>query len=177
MAMDILKRIERFGIDLDCDPVFVPEGFEVIEHLKQGYLNWNPIKPQIELCLSPGQYRGTMNATKVFEGLSEFNGSPVNANALDYLLRLYPQKPWIIPESWKTVEHYNSKHILFWGTRYKYEGGICVRTLDWSADARVQVWKSGYCWVDNILNVQYPAAILQRGAAVQPSQVSPPPGE
>jgi hypothetical protein len=37
-----------------------------------------------------------------------------------------------------------------------------VRSLGWSADARVQGWTSGYCWVDNLLNSQSPAAMIRK---------------
>jgi hypothetical protein len=162
--MEIRFKAERYGIDLNADPVFIPSGFEVLEHLKEGFLEWNPIRPQIELYLAPGQSKGILDGEKVFEGLRGFEGVPVNANALDFFLSHYRQKPIIIPEEWKKLEHYKSKHILFWGTRYRFEGGICVRSLDWNADARVHEWRSGYCWVDNVLNSQYPAAMLRKAA-------------
>ena len=151
-----------FGIDLDADPVHVPEGFEVVEHIKGGLLSWNPRRPKIELYVSPGQRKGVLHGEKVFEELAEFDGIPVNANALDYFINNISRIPWIIPDEWKRVELHTTKYILFWGTRYRFEEGICVRSLCWSADARVQAWKAGYCWVDHLLSSQYPAAMMRK---------------
>jgi hypothetical protein len=161
-AMRVEHNEMRYGVDLDAGPVVVPEGFEVVEHLLCGHLEWNPLKPQIELYLPVGQRKGLMEGGKVFEQLLAFDGRPVNANMLDYLLANLAVKPWLIPESWKNVENSTEKHILFWGTRYRFEGGICVRSLNWNADARERVWRAGYCWVDNRLNAQFPAAMLRK---------------
>jgi hypothetical protein len=150
------------GIDLNADPIYVPEGYEVIEHIQGGLLNWNYQRPKIELYLTPSQRKGVVQGEKVLEELEEFDGIPVNANALDFFINSLPYKPWIIPEDWKRIELHKTKYILFWGTRYRFEGGICVRTLCWSADARVQEWKAGYCWVDNLLNSQYSAAMIRK---------------
>ena len=157
--------IKTYGIDLDADPVHVPGGFEVIEHIKGGFLGWTPHKPQIELYLPEVQRKGVVPGEKVFEALEKFDGTIVNANALDFLIDHIADFPWIIPEDWKNVEMHRTKHILFWGTRYRFEDGICVRTLEWSADARERVWKAGYCWVDNQLNSQFPAAMIRKPAA------------
>ena len=159
-------KIKSFRINLDADPVFVPEGFEVVEHHKCGVLNWNPIRPQIELYLPPVQRKGVVDGIQVFEELKDFQGMSANANLLDYLINNVAHKPWIIPEVWKQLELHRSKHILFWGTRYRFEGGVCVRSLDWHEDAREQVWKSGYCWVDIPLNSQFPAAMIRKPAVV-----------
>jgi hypothetical protein len=153
---------KTYGIDLDAGPVFVPEGFEVVEHLKGGVLHWNPKRPKIELYLTPGQRKGVVHGAKVLAELEAFDGIPVNANALDYFINNVSCIPWIIPDEWKNVELHTTKYILFWGTRYRFEGGICVRSLCWSADARVQEWKSGYCWVDHLLNSQFPAAMIHK---------------
>ena len=160
--MRYAEHSKSYGIDLDADPVFVPEGFEVVEHRRGGLLNWNPRRHQIELYLTADQRKGIVDGQKVFEELETFNGTLVNANGLDYFINNLSTKPWLIPEDWKNVEQHKAKHILFWGTRYRFEGGICVRSLNWSADAREQVWKSGYCWVDNRLNSQFPAAVIRK---------------
>jgi hypothetical protein len=162
--MRLSENTKSFGIDLDADPIHLPPGFEVVEHVKGGLINWIPSKPQIALYLTPGQRKGIVPGEAVFEELATFEGTPVNANALDYFLDNLSRLPWIIPPEWKLIEHYTSKHILFWGTRYRFEGGICVRSLDWNADARERVWKSGYCWVDVPLNAQFPAAMLRKSA-------------
>jgi hypothetical protein len=155
---------KTYGIDLDADPVFVPTGFEVVEHLRGGFLNWTPTKPQIELYLPEAQRKGVVDGAMVFEELEKFEGIMANANALDFLIGHVVERPWMIPEEWKNVEQNRMKHILFWGTHYRYEGSICVRSLDWSADARERVWKAGYCWIDNRLNSQFPAAMIRRAA-------------
>jgi hypothetical protein len=164
--MLLMDKAPTSGIDLGADPVFVPEGFEVVEHMRGAVIEWNPTSPLIELYLPAAQRKGILAGEKVFQELAAFNGMPVNANALDYFLANLFQKPWIIPEAWKRIDNYASKHILFWGTRYKFEDGICVRSLDWSADARDRGWKAGYCWVENYLNAQFPAAML-RGPAIK----------
>jgi hypothetical protein len=162
--MRFAEYSKTFVIDLDADPEFVPGGFEVIEHRRGGLVTWNPHKPKIELYITPDQRKGIVPGGKVLEELEKFEGTMVNANLLDYLANSVATKPWIIPDDWKNVEQSRTKHILFWGTRYKFESGICVRTLDWSADAREQVWKPGYCWIDNLLNSQFPAAMIRKPA-------------
>lgn len=155
---------KTYGIDLDADPVFVPNGFEVVEHLRGGFLNWIPTKPGIELYLPEGQRKGVVDGAMVLEELEKYEGVMVNANALDFLIGHVIERPWMIPEEWMNVEQHRMKHILFWGTRYRYEESICVRSLDWSADARERVWKAGYCWIDNRLNSQFPAAMIRKAA-------------
>jgi hypothetical protein len=166
MPMILGEKARCYRIDLDADPVFVPEGFEVIEHRLGGVLEWNPKKPQIELYLTPIQRKGIADGCLVFEELKEFDGTMANANLLDFFVNNLAHKPWIMPDEWKQVELHQSKHILFWGTRYRFEGGVCVRSLEWHADAREHEWKSGYCWVDIPLNSQFPAAMIRRPAAV-----------
>jgi hypothetical protein len=163
--MGIRDNKEKFGIDLSADPLILPKGFEVIEHLRGGFLEWNPLLSQIVLHLVPGQGQGTMDGHQVFEKLGSFDGTPVNANMLDYFVNNMAHKPWVIPKEWENVEHHRSKHILFWGTRYRFEGAPCVRSLNWSADAREQVWRPGYCWIDSTLNPQFPAAMLRAPAS------------
>jgi hypothetical protein len=156
--------VKSYGIDLDADPVFVPPGFEVVEHIRGGFLNWTPHRPQIELYLPDAQRKGVVGGHKVYEAIQNFDGTIVNANALDFLINHVGDFPWIIPDAWKNVEMSRTKHILFWGTQYRYEDGICVRTLEWSADARERVWKAGFCWIDNQLNSQFPAAMVRKTA-------------
>jgi len=156
-----------YEINLDANPIFVAPGFEVIEHRVGGFLHFTPKKPQIELYLSPTQRKGVFSSTDLVEELKEFDGIQVNANALDYFIAHMQENPWIIPEEWKDVEQHASKYILFWGTRHLYEEGICVRTLEWSADARKLECQSRYGWIDNRLNSQFPAAIMRRPATTE----------
>ncbi|MGD0546654.1 MAG: hypothetical protein ABR991_02360 [Terracidiphilus sp.] len=165
--MRFREQTKTHGIDLDADPVHVPNGFEVVKHLKGGFLAWTPHRPQIELYLTEEQRKGVVEGEKVLGDLENFDGTMVNANALDFFIDHVANFSWIIPEAWKNVEQHRAKHILFWGTRYRYEGGICVRTLEWSADARERVWRSGYCWIDNRLNSQFPAAMIRKPAAIE----------
>jgi hypothetical protein len=162
--MRFRETVKTYGIDLEADPVFVPVGFEVIEHIKGGFLAWTPNKPQIELFMPEAQRKGILPGEKVLEALKAYDGSIANANVLDFLLGHAVDSPWIIPEEWKKVESNRTKHILFWGTQYRYQEGICVRTLEWNADARERVWRAGFCWVDNQLNSQFPAAMIRKQA-------------
>jgi hypothetical protein len=165
--MRFSKNIKTYGIDLDADPVHVPPGFEVVEHIKGGFQAWTPHRPQIELYLPEAQRKGVVAGWKVQEALEKFDGTMVNANALDFLIDHVTDSPWIVPEEWKKLDTQRTKHILFWGTRYRFEGSICVRTLDWNADAREQVWRAGYCWIDNQLNSQFPAAMIRQPALLK----------
>ncbi|MGA2351287.1 MAG: hypothetical protein ABSF70_12710 [Terracidiphilus sp.] len=167
--MRFTESKKSYGIDLDADPVFVPNGFEVVEHRKGGFVAWTPHKPQFELYLPESQRKGIVEGAKVLEELEKFDGTIVNANALDFLIDHVVDFPWIIPDAWKNVDLQRTKHILFWGTKYLYDGSLCVRSLDWSADARERVWRSGYCWIENRLNSQFPAAMMRKPAPVASS--------
>jgi hypothetical protein len=164
MAMRFGENKKSFLIDLSADPFVVPPGFEVVEHIKGDFLNWIPNRPPIELYLTPDQRKGIVEGAKLLEDLDKYEGTMANANALDYLFEHLTAAPWIIPDDWKNVEQHRSKHILFWGTRYRHEGSLCVRTLEWNADAREQVWRTGYCWIDNRMNSQFPAAMVRKQA-------------
>ena len=63
------KRL--YGIDLDADPVIVPSGFEVIKHIKGGFLEWNPRRPQIELYLTADQRKGISGSKVLTSPLPE----------------------------------------------------------------------------------------------------------
>jgi len=69
--MRFTDATQTFGINLDADPVFVPEGFEVVEHIKGGFLNWNPKRPKIELYVTPNQRKGVLHGEQVFEELEK----------------------------------------------------------------------------------------------------------
>lgn len=114
-----IRPIERL-INCDADP-FVPEGWEVEEHIKGGQFQWNP--NGIKLYLSKKQQNGSIEGNKLRKELA--NEPVLNANILDYLLA----HPELIPEEWK------GKYIFFWGTIYRYsDGRLCVRCLYWSGD-------------------------------------------
>ena len=105
-------------IDCDADP-FVPNGWKVEEHKKDGQCKWDAA--QVALYLSDPQKEGkTIEGNKL---RTELNGKPVlNANVLDYLLK----HPHLIPEEWE------DKYVFFWGTIYRRSGGrLGVRCLYW----------------------------------------------
>ncbi|MFH1584955.1 MAG: hypothetical protein ABIB12_02390 [Patescibacteria group bacterium] len=134
--------VVKHVIDCDADP-FCPDGWTVGEHRKGGQLEWDPAK--VALYLSENQQDG-----KVIEGnqlREELKGKPVyNANLLDYLLA----HSELIPESWK------GKFVFFWGTIYRYPGGILlVRSLIWSGDR----WSWNLSWLDYGFHGNFPAAV------------------
>jgi len=136
-----IVRVEHI-IDCDANP-FVPDGWQVEEHIKGGQLAFNPAK--INLYLSKGQKKG-----KVIQGHNlrkELKGQPVlNANVLDYLLA----HPELIPEEWK------SKAVFFWGTIYRNsDGGLDVRYLYWCGGQ--WGWDDG--WLDCDFYGSGPAAV------------------
>lgn len=134
--------VVRHVIDCDADP-FLPEGWKVESHKRQGQLEWDPTK--VKLHLSPNQ-----QDCKCIEGnklRKELENEPVlNANALDYLLA----RPELIPEEWK------GKYVFFWGTIYRYSDGIlCVRCLDWNGGR----WGWAYDWLGRGFGGSLPAAL------------------
>jgi hypothetical protein len=103
-------------IDGDAEP-FVPNGWKVEEHKKDGRRKWDAA--QVELYLSDPQKEGK---TIVGDKLrAELSRKPVlNANVLDYLVK----HPLLIPEEWE------DKFVFFWGTIYRRSGGrLGVRCL------------------------------------------------
>lgn len=105
--------VEHF-IDMGAKPFIPDEGWEVAEHTGSGLWKWEPKKIQLIKHL-------TSDTSKMFRGYDvekdmNFRTS-FNANLLDYLLKY----PGLIPKEW------HQKSIFFWGTKYKLEGGPCVR--------------------------------------------------
>jgi len=136
-----IVRVEPI-IDCDANP-FVPDGWQVEEHIKAGQLAFDPAK--ISFYLSKVQKKG-----KVIKGHNlreELKGQPVlNANVLDYLL----DNPELIPGDWK------GKHVFFWGTIYRhFDGNLRVRYLCWSGSQLG--W--GYRWLGSGFNDDHPAAV------------------
>ncbi|MDD2647119.1 MAG: hypothetical protein PHV78_03215 [Patescibacteria group bacterium] len=131
--LDELKKMLRKDgiIDLDADP-FLPNGWQVEQHIKGGSFKCDP--NQVELYLANGQKGGKVirghELRKELEGKSVFN-----ANLLDWLLA----HPQFIPDSWK------GKAVFFWGTVYRNANGdLCVRCLYWSGSG----WSWNYNWLD-----------------------------
>ena len=134
--------VVKHVIDLDANP-FVPDGWEVDEHIKGGQLEWNPA--MVALYVSEDQQNG-----KVIQGLKlrkELKGKPVyNANLLDYLLA----HPELIPESWKGQE------VFFWGSIYRDRGGsLNVRYLHWNGSR----WHWIFHLLDGVWRADDPAAV------------------
>ena len=152
-GMEVVKRLisgaakaviqfVKHIVDMDADP-YIPDGWKVESHKKQGNLEWDATK--VQLYLSRQQ-----QGDKYIEGnklRKELESQPVlNANLLDYLLA----HPELIPEEWK------GKYTFFWGTVYRYSGGdLCVRFLYW--DGRSWYWF--YRWLDNYFSSSCPAAV------------------
>lgn len=130
-------------IDLDADP-FVPDGWQVVEHQKQGEFEWDPA--EVSLYLSNEQQGNIyIEGNKLREELK--NQKVFNTNLLDYLL----SHRELIPEEWK------DKYILFWGTIYRHPGGfLCVRYLRWGGGR----WDWRYRWLGLRWRSNVPAAVL-----------------
>ena len=134
--------VAQHVIDLDAEP-FVPDGWSVDEHRKDGQFTWDSAKTG--LYLSKAQKSGKwVEGNKLRKELAE---RPVfNANLLDYLLK----HPHLIPEEWK------GKYVFFWGTIYRNSSGyLRVRCLCFGWDG----WYWDYRWLDHDWRDDRPAAL------------------
>jgi hypothetical protein len=141
LCQAVVKDVKH-SIDCDADP-FLPQGWEIEEHVRGGHFQWNASK--VELWLAGGQKNG-----KVLEGnkLRKELAKKVNfnANVLDYLLA----HPHLIPEEWK------GKAVFFWGTVYRSSGGyLYVRCLYWDGGR----WDWSDRWLDDGWDDHGPAAL------------------
>ena len=129
---------------IDCDmPPYVPGGWEVVEHRKDGLLKLEDVS-RANFYHSAAQENGGIGGLELREELAH---RPVfNANVLDYLLK-YPKLP---PKHWKR-EDGNKYTILFWGTIYRIisDGSLVVRGLYdgagewcWSGAWLSSTWRS-----------------------------------
>ena len=105
-------------VDLDAAP-YVPEGWKLEEHRKEGLWKFDPTK--IGLYQDEAQKNGGS-----IEGLNlrkKLKNKPVmNDNLLDF----YMAHTELIPESWK------GQCVFFWGTIYRTnKGGFCARCFCW----------------------------------------------
>lgn len=141
-------KMLRHVIDCDADP-FVPAGWKVEEHRKQGFLRWDPAR--VQFFLSDHQKAGTISGHNLRK---EVAGKPVlPANVLDYLL----EHTEIIPEEWKRDEQNRTRYIFFWGTIYRDPGGsLFVRCLCWCEGC----WQWRWGWLGSDWGVRDPAALL-----------------
>ncbi len=136
------------SIDCDADP-FLPNGWRVDEHRRDGVVVWDPSK--VSLYLSKGQ-----EGDKYIVGndlRKELAKKPtMNANVLDYLLK----NPHLIPEEWKKDDRGNTRYIFFWGTVYRDSGDrLYVRCLCWRGGA----WDWNYYWLGYVFHGYNPAAL------------------
>jgi hypothetical protein len=113
-----LMRTEAFTYIVDCDaPPYVPEHWEVKEHHKGGWIEWDV--SQVKLYVSSRQQNGLwIEGNKLRQELTQLR--PYNANLLDFLLK----RPHLVPQEWR------DKQVFFWGTVYRDRyGSMCVRCL------------------------------------------------
>lgn len=130
-------------INLDAKP-FVPNGWQLEEHIKGGQFAWD--KAKVGLHLEPEQQNGKVIFAHELRKRLE-NQPVLNANALDYLLA----NSELIPDEWK------GKYVFFWGTIYRYSDGLrYVRCLYWGGDR----WHCGNDWLDLVWDSSRPAAVL-----------------
>lgn len=145
LGLSEIKPIVR-TIDCDADP-FVPNGWRVEEHQRGGIFIWDPDK--VKLYLSKKQ-KGDNKYIVGNDLRKELKSQSVlNANVLDYLLKLENQH--LIPEDWK------GEYIFFWGTIYRSSNGdLFVRYLCWDGGR----WDWVYYWLDGSWGSVSPAAVL-----------------
>ena len=136
-------------IDCDAQP-YVPDDLEIVEHMKGGQLEFDPLK--ILLHLEEGQKKtGKIVGNDL---RTAFEGKPaLNACVLDHLLA----NTNLIPDSWKKDEQDRIRYIYFWDTIYHdSEGGLYVRCLCWRDDR----WSQDRRWLGSYFGDQSPTAIL-----------------
>lgn len=128
-------------IDMDADP-YIPEGWKVESHKKQGQLEWDPAN--VQLYLSELQ-RGDKWITGD-ELSKELEAQPVfNANMLDYLLAHLE----LIPKEWK------GRCVFFKGTiYYDFHGCLCFRYLYFCRS-----WHWRYYWLGRGFGSNDPVAV------------------
>src|SRR4051812_12410257 len=96
-------------IDCDADP-FVPEGWQVIEHIKSGQLEWNPNAVSLYLTPHQRQYAPAIKGSELRKKLATMR--IVNANVLDYLVA----HPELILEEWKNDTYgIPESRVSWWG--------------------------------------------------------------
>ncbi len=138
-----IKQVAH-AIDCDADP-FLPNGWRVEEHRKDGVVIWDPTKASLYLS------KGQMGDKRIVGNdlRRELKSKPVfTANVLDYLLK--PENQHLIPEDWK------GKYVFFWGTIYRHsDGDLYVRCL--YRDGSAWGWYGG--WLGNDFNSNNPALV------------------
>ena len=134
--------INKYIVDLDAKP-YVPDGWKVEEHTKDGQFEFDPTK--IALYLDEDQQNGGVIVGNKLR--KKLKGKKVpNANLLEF----YLAHPNLIPEEWK------GKAVFFWGTIYRDSyGRLCVRYLIWDGGG----WRWGYRWLDGGFCGDNPAVV------------------
>jgi len=134
-------------INFDASPT-VPEGFEVVEHIKAGQLKFDSTK--IILMTPKTEFNGVIFGKPYQDQIKELSKRrkiiACNANLLDF----YLANPLIIPDEWK------GKSIVFWGTIYENWSGRYVRCLVWNGKRWVETWGC----LDGWFGKKTPAAVL-----------------
>jgi len=137
-------------VDLDAPP-YVPDGWEVESHLPG-----SPILgfgQHFDFYISKAQQNGSISG---YELRSELASMPVvNANVLDHLSRQLMMNPRSLSDYWKYDKLDRARHIFFWGTIYRYDGDLCVRSLHWNGYR----WESSYGWLSSQWNSYYQALL------------------
>jgi hypothetical protein len=151
--MRLQKRTVGRVIDLDVSP-FVPEGWSVESHRPCGSLLWDPAK-KLRFYLSRDQQRTSIKGGDLRIELEKM--PVVNAVLLDFLFARLKENPHFIPPEWKYDQLGRTRYIFFWGTIYRYDGGLCVRYLRWNA----LKWEWAYGWIDNLWNSYYYALLMK----------------
>ncbi len=144
------KAIERpqHVINTDADLILPDPSWSVVEHIRRGMIEWDPVR--VELYLSESQ-RGILQikGTRLRKKLAD---QPVlNYNVFVYLFRHQE----LIPEEWKWM----SRRIYFWGTIFSdTRGNLRVSCLYWDLEEAKWCWS--YSWLDNDWCEFNPAAVL-----------------
>jgi len=111
-----MKKQNELIINLDVDP-YLPDGWKIEQHLKQGQLKLN--SEEIYIYLSEKSTNAVIQGRFLEKESIGRNG--LNANVLDYLL----DHTELIPQ-----ESLKGRDVYFWGTIYRnHENYLFVRVL------------------------------------------------
>lgn len=139
-----MLTLQKHQIDGDAMP-FVPKNYSIHLHQKIGSFVWNPQK--ITVFLTDRQKNGMSPLGTEMRGLLA-KKQTLNATVLDYLL----EHPYLIPDEWKTAGP-----LYFWGTIYKIDKNLVVRSLYWGQDR----WCETRQWLGYVFGSQHPALIFK----------------
>lgn len=150
-SLDTISKAVLHVIDCDAEP-FIPEDWEVEEHIRGGRFKFNP--SQLSLFLTDEQRAGTMISGSNLR--KKLKGKPVlNANVLDYLL-IHPELISVPDHQWK------NRRVYFWGTIYcDTDGHFYVRCLRWHSEPvrEGNRWHPSHSWLRSNFGLGHPAAV------------------